>query len=104
MPCVKNYISTEQHGIMPRRSVSTNLMCYLSSLYYNLSSGKQVDTVYTDFKAAFDSIPLSLLVVKLRKLGFGGSILCEEIVTGCASVSVIVVGIGALPPECERGL
>ena len=60
---------------MSHRSASTNLMCFWTSLYHNLSSGKQVDTVYTDFKAAFDSILLSLLVAKLRKLVFGGSLL-----------------------------
>lgn len=34
-----------------------------------------MDTVCTDFKAAFDSIFLSLLVAKLQTLGFGGSLL-----------------------------
>uniref|UniRef100_A0AAG5DP89 Reverse transcriptase domain-containing protein n=1 Tax=Anopheles atroparvus TaxID=41427 RepID=A0AAG5DP89_ANOAO len=56
---------------MPRRSTVTNLMTLLSMVYPNLDSGRQVDVIYTDLKAAFDSLPHGLLLAKLERLGVG---------------------------------
>jgi len=60
---------------MPKRSTSTNLMCLVSSIFNNMERGSQVDTIYTDFKAAFDSISLACLLSKLEKLGIGDPLL-----------------------------
>ena len=48
----RSYISTRQHGFFPRRSVTTNLMEFDSNCQAAFTSGAQMDTVYTDLKAA----------------------------------------------------
>ena len=73
--CVTNVISEHQHGFMPKRSTSTSLMCLVSSIFNNMERGSQVDTIYTDFKAAFDAISLACLLSKLEKLGIGDPLL-----------------------------
>ena len=55
---------------MAGRSTTTNLIEFVSSALSNLDSGLQFDAVYTNFKAAFDKIPHSLLIAKFKKLGF----------------------------------
>lgn len=75
LPSITNSLSLHQHGFIPKRSTSTNLMCLVSSVFSNMTSRCQTDAIYTDFKAAFDSLPLDLLIAKLDKLGFGGCLL-----------------------------
>lgn len=41
----------------------------------SIINGGQVDTVYTDFSKAFDKVYHSILVEKLRILGFNGNLL-----------------------------
>lgn len=65
----RSYVSPQQHGFMPGRSTTTNLMQFVSSCSSCLNSFGQVDVVYTDFKAAFDRVPHALLLAKLDKLG-----------------------------------
>lgn len=66
----KSWISSQQHGFMPGLSTVTNLMNFISSTIDCLDHGLQLDAVYTDFSAAFDRVPHSLLLAKLLKLGF----------------------------------
>ena len=72
LPFIVNHISPHQYGFLPKRSTSTNLMCLVSFALKNMVSGHQTDTIYVDFKAAFNSLPLNLLVAKLDRLGVGG--------------------------------
>ncbi|XP_058449397.1 uncharacterized protein LOC131429340 [Malaya genurostris] len=65
----KSYISTDQHGFFPGRSTATNLVQFTSHCIRNIEDGAQVDTVYTDLKAAFDRVDHTLLLAKIRKLG-----------------------------------
>ncbi|XP_055623429.1 uncharacterized protein LOC129766852 [Toxorhynchites rutilus septentrionalis] len=51
---VKSYISPIQHGFMPGRSVSTNLLEFSSFCVNRLEERAQVDAIYTDIKAAFN--------------------------------------------------
>ena len=60
---------------MPGRSTSTNLMSFVSNIFRSFEAGTQLDAMYTDFHAAFDSLPHSLLLAKLSKLGFGDGII-----------------------------
>ena len=64
-----NYIDTEQHGFYPKRSVSTNMVQFVSSGLRNMDSGLQVDAVYIDLKAAFDRVDHEILLGKLERLG-----------------------------------
>lgn len=66
----RSFISSEQHGFTPGRSVTTNLMEFTNFCIENLAAGRQVDAVYTDLKAAFDRIDHDIALQKFAKLGF----------------------------------
>jgi hypothetical protein len=68
-------IISQQHGFLSGRSVSTNLVSFLTKVLNWMEDGFQVDTVYTDFSKAFDKVNHEILIKKLAKLGFGGPIL-----------------------------
>lgn len=65
----KSYISVDQHGFMPGRSVTTNLLNFTSKCITSMENKAQVDVVYTDLKAAFDKIDHRILLHKLSRLG-----------------------------------
>lgn len=65
----RNYISNDQHGFYPKRSVATNLSQFTSLCIGSMDAGLQVDAVYTDFKAAFDRVNHDILLRKLEKMG-----------------------------------
>lgn len=69
LDAAKGYISADQHGFVPGRSVVTNLLSFTSSCINNLERKLQVDAVYTDLKAAFDRIDHNILLAKLKRLG-----------------------------------
>lgn len=71
----KNYISFDQHGFMPGRSVTTNLLQFTSTCIANLESKAQIDVIYTDLKAAFDKIDHRILLCKLSRLGASGKLI-----------------------------
>lgn len=72
---VKHYISEDQHGFMPKRSTTTNLLSITSFIMDGFSAGSQTDVIYMDLSAAFDRINHDIAVAKLERLGFGGSLL-----------------------------
>ncbi|XP_055615435.1 uncharacterized protein LOC129761723 [Toxorhynchites rutilus septentrionalis] len=80
----KNYIAEEQHGFVPKRSTSTNLLLYTSFISKTLESRSQVDAIYTDFSAAFDKINHQITIAKLHRIGFNGPLLhwLESYLTG----------------------
>ena len=65
----KSYISTDQHGFMPGRSVNTNLLNFTSTCITHMEQKAQVDVIYTDLKSAFDRIDHRILLCKLSRLG-----------------------------------
>ena len=66
----KSYMSFDQHGFIPGRSVSTNLLQFTSTCIRQFEMKAQVDVIYTDLKAAFDKIDHRILLCKLTRLGF----------------------------------
>lgn len=70
----KSYITTDQHGFYPGRSTNSNLVEFTSHCLRNMEGGGQVDAVYTDLKAAFDSINHQILLAKLERLGVSENI------------------------------
>lgn len=69
----KQYISSDQHGFFPKRSVTTNLVEFSTQCIRAIDAGKQVDAVYLDLKAAFDRVDHGILLQKLRKCGVSDS-------------------------------
>ncbi|XP_055527385.1 uncharacterized protein LOC129720000 [Wyeomyia smithii] len=65
----RHYISSDQHGFMSGRSVTTNLLDFTSSCINELECKAQVDVIYTDLKAAFDRINHRILLEKILRMG-----------------------------------
>lgn len=66
----KPFISEYQHGFLPQRSTTTNLLCYTSILFREVEHRNQVDSIYIDFAKAFDTVPHAYAVEKLKHVGF----------------------------------
>lgn len=62
---INGLISEQQHGFVPKRSCSTNLLETLS-----LNEGANVDIIYLDFSKAFYKVCHKKLLIKLRAYGF----------------------------------
>ena len=56
-----------QHGFVPGRSCTSNLAVFLTSAWEAMSEGYQMDAIYTDFSAAFQSVNHQYLIHKLKK-------------------------------------
>ena len=72
--CSSQYISVDQHGFFPKRSVATNLTQFVSFCLSRLGDEEQVDAVYTDLKAAFDRVDYAILLSRIEKLGVSGDL------------------------------
>nr|CAD2163913.1 unnamed protein product [Meloidogyne enterolobii] len=64
-----------QHGFRKAHSVSTQLLEVMDDFTYALENKNSIDTIYFDLAKAFDTVPHSLLVSKLYKMGIQGNIL-----------------------------
>lgn len=71
-PFFQNIIIPEQHGFMPHRSTMSNLMTFVSYLHDSLENRNQVDAIFSDISKAFDKLPHSHLIHKLKVIGFHG--------------------------------
>ena len=74
-PNLTSVICDEQHGFVPGRSTTTNLAVYHCFISAALDEGLQVDTIYTDFRKAFDSVDHGILHHKLASIGIFGPLL-----------------------------
>ena len=70
----KHYISSDQHGFFPGRSTATNLVQFSATCLQSMSTGAQIDAIYTDLKAAFDRVDHGILLAKLSKLGVSSAL------------------------------
>ena len=64
-----------QHGFVSKRSVVSNFLISDSIFTKLLDRNIPVDTILFDFSKAFDRVPHSLLLHRLKLLGIGGSFL-----------------------------
>ncbi|XP_055612569.1 uncharacterized protein LOC129759187 [Uranotaenia lowii] len=71
----KLYFSNEKHGFMPKRSTTTNLLTFTSTVQDSFAMGSQTDVIYTDLSAAFDKVNHSIAIAKLDRIGICGSLL-----------------------------
>ena len=68
-------ISGSQHGFLPRKSTTTNLIEYLDAITSEVDQGNTVCSIYTDFAKCFDRIPHHLLLHKIRtRYRVGGAV------------------------------
>ena len=70
-----NLLSPKQFGFISGRSTVTQLLKYLNQCVETLVTGGVVDAIYLDFAKAFDTVPHSRLLGKLRSYGINGNIL-----------------------------
>ena len=70
-----NLLPDEQHGFRTGRSCLTNLLETYEDITKLVDQGLPVDEVFLDFAKAFDKVPHQRLLIKLQKLGIGGSLL-----------------------------
>lgn len=65
-----NLLVSNQHGFMKKKSTVTNLVETSSDFFGTMEAGFQTDVVYTDLSKAFDILPHSIILFKLKALGF----------------------------------
>lgn len=68
-------IPKNQHGFLPGKSVSTNLLQCVNNWTDNHDKNIPTDIVYLDFEKAFDRVPFKRLIAKLEHYGIRGKLL-----------------------------
>ena len=63
-----NLLNKSQHGFTNGKSCSTNLLEFFERIISNLDDGIPTDVIYLDFAKAFDKVPISKLLHKVRSL------------------------------------
>jgi len=64
-----NLLHDNQHGFRRNRSCDTQLLDFTHNLMTSMQAGNQTDIIVMDFAKAFDSVPHTHLLFKLRRLG-----------------------------------
>ena len=72
---LNNLLSDCQFGFVKNRSTITQLLSVLEDWTDAMDKNLQVDTVYLDFRKAFDSVPHMRLLKKVEAYGISGMIL-----------------------------
>lgn len=68
---IQPFVTSAQHGFRNKRSVVSNLLG-LSILAHNAFERRsQLDVFYGDYKTAFDTVVIRLLIIKLARFGVG---------------------------------
>ena len=71
----KNLLKNTQHGFRNKRSCLTNLLDFFYDILNHYDESKAVDIIYLDFQKAFDKVPHTRLLIKLKSLGIQGKVL-----------------------------
>ena len=66
--------TNHQFGFIPGCSSLQQLLLFVNDLITAKESSYEVDTIYIDFKKAFDTVPYNTLLSKLSKYGITGSV------------------------------
>jgi hypothetical protein len=67
-----NLLSQEQHGFLPRRSTTTQLLKTLNTWQNSFYANDTVDVIYTDLAKAFDKVSHPKLLEVIRSYGITG--------------------------------
>ena len=98
-------LSKRQYGFINGRSTATQLLHFLDKCPESIVHGNVVDTIYFDFKKAFDMVPHKRLLAKLQSYGISGRILTwiQEFLVG-RNQYVIVNGEKSSPGSVTSGI
>ena len=69
---ILKHITNSQFGFLPGRSTTQQLLLYINNIQQAISQGHQTDSIYLDFRKAFDSVPHMKLLNKLKSCGISG--------------------------------
>ena len=70
-----NLICKEQHGFIPNRSTTTNLLQCDVFIADHLNANETCDVLLLDFSRAFDKVSHNILIAKLPSFGISGKLL-----------------------------
>ena len=98
-------ITYMQHGFMPGRSTTTQLLATFNKVNTNLDNRNRTDIIYFDLAKAFDSVPHNLLIHKLKIYGFNGPLLkwMKDYLTG-RTQRVVINGSHSKWSEVKSGV
>ena len=69
-------LNQNQHGFLPEKSCTTQMVNYVDSLSVSLNNNTRTDVVYFDFAKAFDSVNHDIILMKLKsEFGIDGILL-----------------------------
>ena len=100
---VLDNIPTCQFGFLPGRSTTQQLLLYLNDIYQVTSQGHQTDSIYLDFRKAFDSMPHNKLLVKLSHNGITANLVQQlsaqsfPVCQICSSISDFLPVLSGVP-------
>uniref|UniRef100_A0A1B6HQM4 Reverse transcriptase domain-containing protein n=3 Tax=Proconiini TaxID=565685 RepID=A0A1B6HQM4_9HEMI len=70
---LNNLLPDRQHGFIPGRSTTSAFTDLIEHIIDNLEEGNTVTSVFLDLSKAFDCLGHSLIINKIKSLGFGGT-------------------------------
>ncbi len=62
----RDKLNHNQHGFLPQRSCTTQMVDYIDSLSTSINDNIRTDVVYFDFAKAFDSVNHDIILMKLK--------------------------------------
>ena len=67
-------LNDQQHGFRSKRSCLSQLLSHYNEILKGMEEGANVETVYLDFRKAFDKVDKGILMHKMRDLGIHGTL------------------------------
>lgn len=66
---IRNDINEHQHGFVPQKSTTSQLVEFYDLVFNKIDNKSQCDIIFLDLSKAFDSVPHDLLLAKLKTFG-----------------------------------
>lgn len=74
-PILSPLLAEQQHGFVPMKSTTTNLVSFTDHVNDIIDDGAQFDCILTDYSKAFDKLNLNILCAKLSAYGVNDPLL-----------------------------